>query len=40
MTQLDRVLPEYRLLHSLLVGIKESLEEAESQFEISPSSGR
>lgn len=38
--QLDRVLPEYQLLNSLLAGIKESLEHAESELDLEQQSGR
>jgi hypothetical protein len=37
--QLDRILPEYQLLHSLLAGIKESLEMAESELDAGKQRG-
>ena len=37
--QLDRVLPEYRFLHSLMAGIKESLQAAERQLDLQQQNG-
>lgn len=38
--QLERVRPEYQLLHSLLAGLKESLELAESRFDMNRPGGK
>lgn len=38
--QLERIRPEYRLLHSLLAAIKESFEEVDSQFDIGQASDK
>ncbi len=38
--QLERVRPEYQLLHSLLAGLKESLDQAESQFDMGQPGGK